>query len=175
MQVLLVDADLRSRSLSAAAGLDRTDRNLAQLLRGTITADEAIHFNPAWGFAVMAAGSAGGSPMNVIGNGNWEATLRNLERMYDLVIIDSPPVLIGGDTWILARAPKKTIVLSRWGSTPQATLELAIDQLVTAQAKIAGIVLTMVASREHATYGYGDSVVFSHKLNRHYDGPRRLS
>lgn len=175
MQVLLVDADLRSRSLSAAAGLDRTDRNLAQLLRGTITADEAIHFNPAWGFAVMAAGSAGGSPMNLLGNGSWEAILRGLEQMYDLVIVDSPPVLVGGDTWILARAPKKTIVLSRWGSTPQATLELAIDQLVTAQAKIAGVVLTMVASREHSTYGYGDSVVFSPKLKRHYDGPRRLS
>jgi hypothetical protein len=56
-------------------------------------------------------------------------------------------------------------------------VELAINQLVTAQANVAGLVLTMVPPREHATYDHGDAVVFSPKMTRYYDYAenRRLS
>jgi len=175
MKVLLVDADLRSRSLSAAAGLDRSDRTLIQVLRREISIEEAIHDNAAWGFPVMPAGSLATSPMGLLATGEWEGILRKLEQAYDLVIIDSPPVLVAGDTWLLARHADKTVVLSRWGSTPMPTVELAINQLVTAQANVAGLVLTMVPPREHATYDHGDAVVFSPKMTRYYSGNRRLS
>jgi len=67
------------------------------------------------------------------------------------------------------------VVLSRWGSTPMPTVELAISQLITAQANVAGLVLTMVPPREHATYDSGDAVVFSPKMTRYYAYNRRLS
>jgi polysaccharide biosynthesis transport protein len=175
LKVLLVDADLRSRSLSAAAGFDHSDRNLVQLLRGEITTREAIQINHVWNIAVLAAGSMQGSPVGLLGNGAWKETLRSLERIYDLVIIDSAPVLAAADTWILAGVPDITVFLSRWGSTPVASVELALSQLASANARIAGVALTMVPSREHATYAYGDSVLFSPKLRRYYDGPRRLT
>lgn len=175
MKVLLVDADLRSRSLSAAAGLDRSDRTLIQVLRREVTLEEAIHDNAAWGFPVLPAGALEASPMGLLATGEWEGILRRLEQIYDLVVIDSPPVLVAGDTWLLARHADKTVVLSRWGSTPMPTVELAINQLVTAQANVAGLVLTMVPPREHSTYDSGDSVVFSPKMTRYYSGNRRLS
>lgn len=175
MRVLLVDGDLRSRSLSAAAGLDRSDRTLIEVLRREITIEEAIHDNAAWGFPVLPAGSLATSPMGLLATGEWEGILRRLEQMYDLVVIDSPPVLIAGDTWLMARHADTTVVLSRWGSTPLPTVELAINQLVTAQANVAGLVLTMVPPREHGTYNGGDAVVFSPQMTRYYDGQRRLS
>ncbi len=175
MRVLLVDADLRSRSLSAAAGLDRSDRTLIQVLRREIVLEEAIHDNAAWGFPVLPAGALASSPMGLLATGEWEGILRKLEHLYDLVVIDSPPVLVAGDTWLLARHADKTVVLSRWGSTPMPTVELAINQLVTAQANVAGLVLTMVPPREHSTFDSGDAVVFSPKMTRYYAGNRRLS
>ena len=175
LKVLLVDADLRSRSLSAAAGLDRSDLTLIQVLRREIALEEAIHDNQAWGFPVLPAGALASSPMGLLATGEWEGILRRLEQAYDLVVIDSPPVLVAGDTWLLARHADKTVVLSRWGSTPMPTVELAINQLVTAQANVAGLVLTMVPPREHATYDSGDSVVFSPKMVRYYSGNRRLT
>ena len=175
LNVLLVDGDLRSRSLSAAAGLDRSDRTIIELLRREITIEDAIHANAAWGFPVLPAGALASSPMGLLATGEWEAILRRLEQMYDLVIIDSPPVLVAGDTWLMARHSDTTVVLSRWGSTPLPTVELAINQLVTAEANVAGLVLTMVPPREHGTYNSGDSVVFSPQMTRYYDGKRRLS
>jgi len=174
MRVLLVDADLRSRSLSTAAGLDRSDKTLIQLLRREITIDEAIHDNAAWGFPVLPGGALASSPMGLLATGEWEGILRKLEQSYDLVVIDSPPVLVAGDTWLLARHADKTVVLSRWGSTPMPTVELAISQLITAQANVAGLVLTMVPPREHASYDVGDAVVFSPQMARYYDGKPRL-
>jgi capsular exopolysaccharide synthesis family protein len=175
MRVLLVDGDLRSRSLSAAAGLDRSDRTLIEVLRREITIEEAIHDNAAWGFPVLPTGALATSPMGLLATGEWESILRRLEQMYDLVVIDSPPVLVAGDTWLMARHADTTVVLSRWGSTPLPTVELAINQLVTAQANVAGLVLTMVPPREHGTYSGGDAVMFSPQMTRYYDGNRRLS
>lgn len=175
MRVLLVDGDLRSRSLSAAAGLDRSDRTLIQVLRREISIEEAIHDNAAWGFPVLPTGALATSPMGLLATGEWEGILRRLEQLYDLVVIDSPPVLIAGDTWLMARHADTTVVLSRWGSTPMPTVELAINQLITAQANVAGLVLTMVPPREHGTYNGGDAVVFSPQMTRYYDGQRRLS
>lgn len=175
MRVLLVDGDLRSRSLSAAAGLDRSDRTLIQVLRREISIEEAIHDNAAWGFPVLPTGALTTSPMGLLATGEWEGILRRLEQLYDLVVIDSPPVLIAGDTWLMARHADTTVVLSRWGSTPMPTVELAINQLITAQANVAGLVLTMVPPREHGTYNGGDAVVFSPQMTRYYDGQRRLS
>lgn len=175
MRVLLVDGDLRSRSLSAAAGLDRSDRTLIQVLRREISIEEAIHDNAAWGVPVLPTGALATSPMGLLATGEWEGILRRLEQLYDLVVIDSPPVLIAGDTWLMARHADTTVVLSRWGSTPMPTVELAINQLITAQANVAGLVLTMVPPREHGTYNGGDAVVFSPQMTRYYDGQRRLS
>ena len=174
-KVLVVDGDLRSRALSAAAGLDHSDRTLIEVLRREIAVEEAIHDNAAWGFPVLPAGALAASPMGLLATGEWEAVLRRLEQMYDLVVIDSPPVLVAGDTWLMARHADTTVVLSRWGSTPLPTVELAINQLVTAQANVAGLVLTMVPPREHGTYNSGDAVVFSPQMTRYYDGKRRLS
>ncbi len=174
MKVLLVDADLRSRSLSAAAGLDRSDQTLIQVLRREIMLHEAIHDNDAWGFPVLPAGALASSPMGLLATGEWEGILRRLEQLYDLAISDSPPVLVAGDTWLLARHADETVVLSRWGSTPMPTVELAINQLVTAQANVAGLVLTMLPPREHSTYNSGDSAVFSPKMTRYYAGNRGL-
>lgn len=175
MKVLLVDGDLRSRSLSAAAGLDRSDRTLIQVLRHEIALEEAIHDNAAWGFPVLPAGALTTSPMGLLATGEWEGVIRRLEQMYDLVVIDSPPVLVAGDTWLMARHADTTVVLSRWGSTPMPTVELAINQLITAQANVAGLVLTMVPPREHGTYNGGDAVVFSPQMTRYYSNSRRLT
>ena len=167
--MLLVDADLRSRGLSAAAGLLNSDRTLARLLRNEIQADEAPVYNGIWDLSMLPAGTHGRSPMHLLATGAWEMVLRELEGSFDLVVIDTPPVLLAGDAWLVARPADATILITRWASTPLSAVELALEQLATVRARVAGIVLSMVSHREHASYGYDDSVVFSRKLLRHHD------
>ncbi len=174
LRVLLVDADLRTRRISAAAGLLNCDRTLVKLLRDEIPADEADTYNSIWDLFMLPAGTADGSPMRLLATGTWEVALRELENRFDLLIIDAPPVLLAGDAWLLARPADATILVTRWCSTPLSAIELALEQLATAKAKVAGFVLTMVSHREHARYGHDDAVMFSPQLPRYHDVQGRL-
>ncbi len=173
LRVLLVDADLRCRTLSRAAGMGHRDGNLVRLLQGEIDVDDAPAYHDGWGFAVLPAGEPEGSPVNLLATYAWENTLRDLEEVFDLVVIDTPPVLAAGDTWMMARYADATAVVAEWATTPAATIELAVEQLSSAHARVLGLVLTKVSAHEHASYGSDDSVMFSPKLLR-YHGRRRL-
>ena len=167
-RVLLVDADLRCRALSRAAGLGRSESNLVRLLAGAIDVDDAPTYHDGWGFAVLPAGELPDSPVNLLATQAWENALRDLEEYYDLVIIDTPPVLAAGDTWLMARHADATVVVAEWAITPAPAIKLAVEQLSSAHARVLGLVLTKVAPREHASYGYDDSVLFSPKLLRYH-------
>lgn len=173
LRVLLVDADLRCRTLSKAAGMGRSAGSLVRLLEGEIGVHDAPVFHDGWGFAVLPAGDAEGSPVDLLATHAWENTLRDLEELFDLVIIDTPPVLAVGDTWMMARYADATAVVAEWAVTPATTIELAVEQLTSAHARVLGLVLTQVSAREHASHGFDDSVMFSPKLLR-YHGRRGL-
>lgn len=173
LRVLLVDGDMRTRGLSAAAGLLDCDRHLVRLLRDGIQAGEAAVHSQDWGVATLPAGDAGGSPVHLLATGAWDLALRELQGNYDLVVVDAPPALVVGDAGLLGRPADATVVVARWGSTPLPAVQLAFEQLAAARAQVAGVVLTMVPAREHASLDGDDSVVFSSKALR-YHGQGRL-
>ena len=166
--MLLVDADLRCRTLSRAAGLGRSESNLVRLLAGEIDVDDAPIYHDAWGFAVLPAGELAGSPVNLLATQAWENALRDLEEYFDLVIIDTPPVLAAGDTWLMARHADATVVVAEWAVTTASAIKLTVEQLSSVHARVLGLVLTKVAPREHARRGFDDSVLFSPKLLRYH-------
>ena len=90
--------------------------------------------------------------------------------MYDLVLLDSAPLLAVSDTLFLARLADKTIFLVRWAKTRRSAASLALKQIQAAQADIAGALLTMVDLKSHATYGSGDSGVYRGDLKKYYTG-----
>ena len=50
---------------------------------------------------------------------------------FDLVIIDGPPILVGGDCWILSQHADRTIMIVKWGSTSPTMIEAALKQLTS--------------------------------------------
>ena len=175
LRVLLVDADLRTRSISTQARLLPCECNLVRLLRNEITVGGADDYNGLWNLSVLPAGTTDESPMLLWATDAWERALRSLETQFDLVVIDTPPVLLAGDTWLIARPADATIMVTRWGTTPRSAVDLAMEQLAVARVKLAGVVLTMVSHREHARYNYDDSVMFSPSLLRYHRGRRRAA
>jgi succinoglycan biosynthesis transport protein ExoP len=92
-----------------------------------------------------------------------------LEQRYDLVVIDSPPVLAGVDTWLLAHRASTTVLLTRWRHTSMKQAALAIKMLAVSQAKLAGVVLSMVNVTQNMRYDHGDAVLFSSTMRRYYN------
>lgn len=84
--------------------------------------------------------------------------LATLERDFDIVLCDAPPLLPVTDAAVLAKATSGAIVVVAAGRTARRLLHGAIDSLQTVDAKVAGIVLSMMPTRgpdAYHTYGHG--------------------
>jgi polysaccharide biosynthesis transport protein len=79
-----------------------------------------------------------------------------LRDYYDLIVLDTPPLMAVSDAVTLSHAVDATIFLVRWAKTPRKIVRGAIKSFHTLGGKLAGVVLSRVDMRMHAKYGYGD-------------------
>ena len=83
------------------------------------------------------------------------ALLNQLSDSYDMVVLDSPPLLAVSDALVLVRAVDRVVFVTRWEKTRRDAVLTAVKQLVDAGANIAGVVLSQVDIRKQRRYGYG--------------------
>ena len=98
------------------------------------------------------------------------ALLDRLAESHDLVIIDSPPVMAVSDARILSKQVDATVFVVRWADTRREVVANALRQMTRAGGPMAGVVLSMVDTRKHAQYGYGDSGTYYGRLKKYYTG-----
>src|ERR1700691_2150718 len=85
-----------------------------------------------------------------------KALLDVMRERYDLIVLDTPPLLAVSDALVLSHYADATIFLARWARTPRTVVLGALKSFRTIGTKLAGAVLTRVDMRSHSTYGYGD-------------------
>ena len=157
-KVLLIDADLRRGQIAKVLGLPN-EYGLVEILgRRQYLPVEVIQHDVASGLHVLTTGrTVVPNPSDLLGSDRMKALLRAAGRIYDLVVIDSPPVHLVSDTRILSHMVDKTVFAIRWTTTRREVAVLGIKQLVESGASVAGIVLSMVDVRKNARYSYADS------------------
>lgn len=169
-KVVVVDCDLRRSALCRRLGLKRK-AGLSDYIRGTAELDDILHPDQRSTACIVPAGTvAGTAATEILASERLSAFLRALAEHYDVVVIDTPPVLAVSDTQLLSRLVDKTIFVVRWEKTRAETALLAVRQLHAAGADIAGVVLSMVNLKRHARYGYGDAGSYYAELRRYYVG-----
>ncbi|WP_029007576.1 GumC family protein [Azospirillum halopraeferens] len=93
--------------------------------------------------------------------------LATVQQHYDLILIDTPPVVPVADARALAMVVDHCVFVVRWRKTAPRIVRFALDQLHDAGARVTGVVLSQVEAKRHALYGYGDSAV-SHRTSYRY-------
>jgi capsular exopolysaccharide synthesis family protein len=178
LSVLLVDGDLRSlQSFSGDPNAPRTS-GLAEVLRGEISADAAMEAIPGTNLTVLSSGQVRNNPVRLLAQSS--DLLHELTARFELVIIDGPPVMVGGDCWILSQHVDHTIMLVKWESTPVKAIRTALKQLTTrvfgderSASTVAGIVLNMIDPQRSRVLANEDSVMFAPSIyNYHRSGER---
>ena len=76
--------------------------------------------------------------------------------------------MVGADAPLLCRLADATIVVVRWGTTPRQTVKLALRNMQSVGAVLAGTVLSMVNVKKYAGYSYGDSGAYVGELAKYY-------
>ena len=165
-KVLLVDADLRSPSLHRTFGLTRSP-GLATCFREGACMGDLIQLDPATGVHVLTAGEPVRNPLKVLTSAAFCGKLDDWREAFDLVLIDSPPILPVGDACLLAACADYTVVVARWNKTSWVALNRALRRIPESGGRIAGVTLSRVNVRKLARYSYADAEVYGRAYGGH--------
>lgn len=166
-KVLFIDADLRKGSATAALGLQEHP-GLAEILIRQSDLDDATVIQAGSGLSCLPVGKHASLAAAVQSIGRLPDLINLLKLRYDLIVIDTAPVLAVSDALLLAAHVDETVLAIRWGTTSRKVVELALNRLIDSGAKVAGAAVTMVDVRRNARYGFGDSVLCSKQFMAYY-------
>lgn len=151
MRVVLVDADLRRPRQHGVFAVQRTP-GLTEVLQDEATLDEAIRSTAVPTLDLVPAGRLVAQVSELLGGAEMGRLLRELGARYDMVVLDTPPVLAAADAEILAAQADAVLMVLRAGQSERASAAYAAQQLRAVGARLAGAVLN---DPDHKVPGYG--------------------
>jgi polysaccharide biosynthesis transport protein len=154
MRVLVIDCDLRQRSINRMLSLDPTI-GLIEVLNGTAPVAEALVQDSETGLVVLPVAKSAFTPKDLFGAATMGRLLGELRRDFDLIILDTAPVLAVADTRVICPYADAVVMLTRWRRTPRKAVTSALKALDSPTTFVAGAALTQVDLKEQARVGEG--------------------
>ncbi|HRY22777.1 MAG: AAA family ATPase [Geminicoccaceae bacterium] len=167
LKVLLIDADLRRPILATLLGLEG-ETGLVEILRGEREAEAVLRVDRRSGLSFIPGSARVSQPTRLLGPAAMGILLDEARRHFDLVLVDSPPLLAVGDARVMAPLCDAVLLLVRWNATQQALATHALSQLGQAPGRPVLAVLTGVDPDAQLGLGSGESRVVRRQLLRYY-------
>jgi tyrosine-protein kinase Etk/Wzc len=152
-RVLIVDADLRRPRLHELLGVPQGP-GLAELIDGRVQLVEAVRPSKVPGLCVLPAGVAQANAADALGSPAFKRVLRSLNELFDLVVIDSPPVLAVSDASVIAREGPPVLMVIGADKTGLRSARAALAQMSGPDTRILGVVLNRVSVQQHPYYHF---------------------
>jgi protein-tyrosine kinase len=152
---VLVDTDLRRPTQHELFNLnDHGAPGVSDVLSGRATVDEALSETSVDGLRVMVAGTLPEAPDQLLRGKHFGQMKDRLREVAEIVVWDSPPVLMASDSMLLAESVDMTILVSEAGSTSRKAARKGAEALTRSN----GGTVTAVLTRQRTGitgYGYG--------------------
>ncbi len=151
--VLLVDADLRNPQLHRAFGLDNSE-GLSTYLAGTSDIENIIQQGPLPRMSILTAGPLSPNPSELLSSKRLGDLIETMKQRYDMIILDSPPLMTVSDGVILSSVVEGTILVTKAASTTYDIAMRAIKSLRDIKANLLGVVINSIDLRKEEYYYY---------------------
>jgi receptor protein-tyrosine kinase len=161
-RILLIDGDLRRPKAASVLGLERSV-GLTTVLVGRSDLHESIQKHTASGIYFLASGPIPPNPTEVLQSHAAQSLFDRLNQMFDMVIIDAPPLLPVSDAAIIARDVDGAILVVRHGKTTTDQLVQARLRLTQIDANLFGVAVNMTPRRNAGRYGYSYGYGYSYE------------
>jgi exopolysaccharide transport family protein len=166
-RVVLVDCDLRRRNVNRLLGVE-PEVGLVEVLNRSVPLDQALLTDELSGARVLPLAKDSFTPKDVFGTAAMDELIAHLRQNFDLVILDTAPVLAVSDTRLIASKSDAVVFLARWRKTPEKAIGAALKVLEQSGAHVAGIGMTQVDMKAQARYGYGDAGYYYGDYKKYY-------
>jgi len=150
-RVLVIEADFRRPRLADYFGVERAV-GLSDVLAGRAEIADVIQPWGASGLDILPSGQLPPNPSELLGSTSMARLLDQFRGHYDLVIIDTPPLLPVTDAAVAATLADGAIVVVRHGRTTRRQLGVSVRSLESVGARFLGAALTMVPSGRGSGY-----------------------
>jgi exopolysaccharide transport family protein len=154
-RTLVIDGDFRRRQLTEAAGL-KPEIGFVEHLFGAGQLSDAIVKDRKTMLDILPLSQNGHTPHDVFGTRAFDDLLERLRSMYDLIFIDTGPLLLMAEARVVAGKADKTILVVRWRHSARSAARQSLTLLRNFKADVLGVTLNMVdlnRSRHHRDPG----------------------
>jgi capsular exopolysaccharide synthesis family protein len=169
-RTVIVDCDLRLRQLSKNSET-KPKAGLLKYLKGDAPLKDLIIRDEKTECDFILNSEDEYTNKDLFGTPAFAKMLTSLKRKYDLIILDTAPILLVAETRTIANVSDVVVVTTRWRKTKSDAVKTAANILKNVNANVIGIVLTRVNLRKRKRYGIGDYSYYAQQYKNYYTGP----
>jgi len=152
-RVAIVDADLRHRALSRQMDFSASP-GLLEVIAGEAQLKDCLRPDGLSTVMILPAGDGALSRSNLLLTREAKSVFDELRAKFDIVLIDTAPILPVAESRLVARHADAAVVLTRWYHTSSAATAEAIKAARSANVPVMGIVMTRVDTRRQSSFAY---------------------
>jgi receptor protein-tyrosine kinase len=153
-RVILVDADLRGPSIHRLVGTGGT-KGLSDVLAGQAALPDVVQRFNGTGFSLIGAGTIPPNPTDLLDSEQMRSLVELLRQEADMVVFDSPPLLLAADSLVLASLSDTVLAVCEPGATHGQALRRARMLLNQIGRNISGVVLNKAPQNPDYGHRYG--------------------
>ena len=164
-KVLIIDADMRKGYLQTQFGL-RWDNGLSDYLSGRLNLAQVTKPTKVEGLSVITRGQIPPNPSELLMHSNFSKLVEEVSAEYDIVIIDTPPILAVTDPAIVSAHTGTTLLVARFGQNHLREIELTRNRFEQNGIDVKGLVFNGVVKKASNAYGYYGYYNYEYKSDK---------
>lgn len=153
-RVLFIDADMR-RGYSHKLFKVGLDNGLSAILSGKVNQESAPVHIPSIDIDFISRGESPPNPAELLMHSRFETLINWASKNYDLVIVDTPPILAVTDAAIIGRYVGTTLLVARFEMNTVKEVEVSIRRFEQSGIEVKGCIINSVIKKASSYYGYG--------------------
>jgi len=155
-KVLLIEGDIRRRSLKEYFKINQK-YGLISVLSNEVPFEQVIFHDIGVGADVLLSEGSRVNAVDLFSSERFGNFMKTMREIYDVIVIDTPPVLVVADARVIGQCVDATIFVVAWDSTSRNQVTAALRDLASINLNVAGLALTQIDPKGMRKYGYGQN------------------
>ncbi|VVK82829.1 polysaccharide biosynthesis tyrosine autokinase [Klebsiella pneumoniae] len=153
-KVLFIDTDMRKSYTHNLFNVENT-KGLSDILSGKMTVERAIQPLSMAGFDFIARGAVSPNPAELLMHKNFDALLSWASQNYEIVVLDTPPILAVTDAAIIGNYVGTTLLVARFEQNTAKEIEVSVRRFEQSGVIVKGCILNGIIKKASSYYSYG--------------------
>lgn len=154
--VIFIDTDMRKGYVHKLFNVSN-ERGLSDILSGKVSIEDSVKKIPEIGFDFIPRGMVPPNPAELLMHSRFDKLIKWASEKYDLVVIDTPPILAVTDAAIIGNYAGTTLLVARFEENTAKEIEVSIKRFEHSGVNVKGCILNGAVKKASNYYGYGYS------------------